>query len=266
MLLATEYIGSVGRGITHPELTKADDDLVYVVKLQNNRMGRQVLVNEYIAQEIGHLMNLCFPHSELIYLSQDVKTALERKLNKKINRGPHFASRFLSHSHFLTGRNLAKAVNRFEMAGIMFFDHLFHNFDRTHNRRNLLIRREEGGAKIYAIDHSHLFYRGRWELATLRRQEDIIKVNSSRIYGLLLSRYLESKDFEPYVTSFREITDEQLVQIMANIPEEWQVNGEQQAALVQYIIHRRQLAEDICAAICRLIPNKNRRTELREGK
>lgn len=261
MLLATKYIGPVGRGVTRPELVWADDDFAYVVKLQNNRMGRQVLVNEYIAQELGRIMNLCFPPSELIYLSQDVKTALEHRLHKKINRGPHFASRFLNHARFLTGMNLRKAVNFSDMAGIMFFDHLFHNLDRTNNRRNLLIRREEGGAKIYAIDHSHLFYRGRWELTALKRMEEIIKVNSSRIYGILLKRYLDPTDFVPYVTSFCELTDEKILDMMARIPTEWQVTDEQKAALTHFIIYRRQLAEDICEAICRLIPDKNRRTQ-----
>ncbi len=257
MLLAMNYIGPIGRGVTRPELFKADDANSYVVKLQNNRMGRQILVNEYIAKEIGSKLKLCFPNSGLIYLSQDAKTQVERHLNKKISRGPHFASRFISHSTYLTPENITKAINRTDMAGIMFFDHLFHNVDRTHNRRNLLIRREEVGWRIYAIDHSHLFYRGRWNLSTLERMAEMIKVNSSRIYGLLLKRYLQPQDFVPYVESFRELTDEQIVQIIAAIPTEWQVTSQQQAALTHYIIRRRQLADDILAAICRLISDKN---------
>lgn len=255
MLLAIKYIGPVGRGVTRPELFRADDNCAYVVKLQNNRMGRQVLVNEYIAKEIGSKLELCFPDSGLIYLSQDGKTKLEQRLHKNINCGPHFASRFLSHSAFLTPGNITKAINRTEMAGVMFFDHLFHNIDRTHNRRNLLIRREAAGPRIYAIDHSHLFYRGRWDLPGLERMEEMIKVNGSRIYGLLLKRYLEPKNFDPYVASFLKVTDEQIFQIVSAIPTEWQVTSEQQAALVHYIIRRRQLAEAIVAAICRLIPD-----------
>lgn len=257
MLLAINYIGPMGRGVTRPELFKADDNCAYVVKLQNNRMGRQVLVNEYIAREIGSKLKLCFPNSGLIYLSQEAKTKLESRLNKKINRGPHFASQFISHSAFLTPGNINKAINRRDMAGIMFFDHLFHNVDRTHNRRNLLIRREEGGLRIYAIDHSHLFYRGRWDLAALERLEEIITVNSSRIYGLLLNRYLEPQDFASYAAKFRELTDDEIFQIIAAIPSEWQVTREQQTALVNYVIRRRQLADDIVAAICRLIPDKH---------
>ena len=257
MLLAINYLGPMGRGVTRPELFKADDNCPYVVKLENNRMGPQVLVNEYIAKEIGSKLKLCFPDSGLIYLSQEAKSNLESRLNKKINRGPHFASRFISHSAFLTPGNITKAINRRDMAGVLFFDHLFHNVDRTHNRRNLLIRREEGGLRIYAIDHSHLFYRGRWDLSTLEHLAEIITVNSSRIYGLLLNRYLIPQDFAPYVTRFGELTDEAILQIIAAIPREWQVTNQQQAALVRYIIRRRQLADDIVAAISRLIPDKN---------
>ena len=49
MLEAVEYIGRVGVGVTSPSLIKGDDGFTYVVKMQNNRLGTKVLVNEYIA-------------------------------------------------------------------------------------------------------------------------------------------------------------------------------------------------------------------------
>lgn len=261
MRLAEKYIRPVSRGVTRPQLLVADDGLVYVVKLIDNRMGQDVLVNEYLAGEIGKSLSLCFPPSDLLYLSQNAKTFMERRLQRKVARGPHFASLFLAGSHYVTVRSIRQAINWPEMAGIVFFDHLFHNFDRTYNYRNLLIRKENEGARIYAIDHSHLFYRGRWTVESLHRQQEMIKINCFRLYGILLKHYLKPEHFSKYLAAFTALSDDAFMKLVESIPQEWEASGARRQALFTYLVRRRELADKIVASLCQLIPDQNRGTD-----
>ncbi|HWQ62155.1 MAG TPA: HipA family kinase, partial [Negativicutes bacterium] len=66
MLTALEHLGATARGVTSPQLFRADDGRVYVVKLQNNRLGPKVLANELIAARLGVALGLCFPPGGVI--------------------------------------------------------------------------------------------------------------------------------------------------------------------------------------------------------
>ncbi len=253
-------MGSVGLGVTAPQLFRANDGKVYIVKLQNNRLGRKVLVNELLAARFGELMNLCFPPSDIILLDQQVIKKSRRLRAAGVDAGLHFASQYLNHTRYVEWRNLRKAANKQEMAGVMLFDHIFHNFDRTWNRRNLLLRREEGGYKLYAIDNSHLFRKGRWTIRLLDKLVADTAVNSTRSYGWLLKYFLKPRDFYPYISRVLEITDGQLEDIVATIPVEWLPEGDERQALLGYLIKRRNMVRVIAEKIYTLIPNVHRRT------
>ena len=169
MLTAQEYLGSVGIGVTSPQLFRADDDKVYVVKLQNNCMGTKVLVNEYLACWFGLHMELCFPPGDFIEIDEQVLKKKRRFQGVRFSRGPHFASQYIYNNHYVGKHDLRSAVNKSAMAGVMLFDHMFHNVDRTKNRKNLLVCRVNSADVLYAIDNSHLFVRGAVECPVARK-------------------------------------------------------------------------------------------------
>ncbi|MCX7781557.1 MAG: hypothetical protein N2491_11750 [Negativicutes bacterium] len=255
MLTATEYLGSIGIGVTSPRLFRADDGHIYVVKLQHNRLGPKVLANEYIAAKLGEELKLCFPASDLIRLEADVILKSPKLVRAGLQPGIHFACRYLSHSAYVDRRKLAKAVNKEQLAGVMLLDHLLHNVDRTWNRKNLIIRREEEGAKIYAIDNSHLFVRGRWTAETLRQLADRIIINHRRSYGILLKYYLKPADFVPYLAAVSRLSDQYISELVASIPGEWLPLAAERQALISYLSRRRELAAAICSQLCSLIPD-----------
>ena len=164
MLIAVQYIGSVGVGVTRPQFFRADDEQIYVVKLQNNRLGSKVLVSEFLAAKLGELMNLCFPTSAIILINEQTVQKNQSLIPPEISLGRHFASLYLTNTEYVGKHNIYQAINTAEMAGVLLFDHMFHNADRADNRKNLLLRQEDDGYKIYAIDNSHLFRSGRWTL------------------------------------------------------------------------------------------------------
>jgi len=266
MLTVVEYLGSVGVGVTAPQLFRANDGKVYVVKLQNNRLGCKVLVNELIACRFAELMDLCFPPGAIIQIDEIFIQKNRRLRAARIKPGRHFASRYLNAAEYVGRRNLTRAVNKSQMAGVMLFDHMFHNVDRTWNRKNLLLRREDTLYKLYAIDNSHLFRSGRWTLALLNKLAGKIGVNKRRSFGWLLKYYLSKNDFEPYIAQVKSITNSQLRQLVSEIPEEWLPEQAERDALLKYMITRRDKVDEIAGELIKLIPDVNRRSNINKDK
>lgn len=266
MLIGLNYLGPVGRGVTTPQLFRATDGKVYVVKLQKNRLGPKVLANEFLGARLGEILGLCFPPGDVIRLDEQVLKSSRRPLPSSIVPGKHFACQYLSNTRYLNSFNLRKAGNKEEMAGVILFDHLFHNADRTLNWRNLLLRREEGGYKIYAIDNSHLFRRGRWTKASLEKMAPQIKINKFRIYGTLLKRVMRPEYFAGYLAKLQQLSDSDLQTLVDEIPSEWLPYSGDRQALHQFLITRRDMAGDIVTCLCSLIPDKYRRSNIDKGK
>jgi len=254
MLIAVEYLGSVGVGATSPQFFRADDDNIYVVKLQNNRLGPKVLANEFVAARLGKLMNLCFPRSDIIQMSEQGLKKKQGPMTPAISPGRHFASLYLDNTEYVGKHNLHQAINKTEMAGVLLFDHLFHNADRANNKKNLLLRREETGCKIYAIDHSHLFRTGRWTLESLADLSSRIKPYYRHSFGILLKDYLSSQDFLPYVEKVGTINNKDIEKIMEEIPEEWLPNQLERQGLTHHITLRCAMAHKIFDILCDYIP------------
>ena len=264
MLIALTYLGPVGRGVTTPQLFRASDGKVYVVKMQNNRLGTRVLVNELLAARFGEAIGLCFPPGDVIKIDAEVLKNSRRALPAGIKPGRHFACQYLSNARYLDSYNLYKANNKAEMAGVMLFDHLFFNLDRTLNRRNLLLRREGKGHRIYAIDNSHLFRRGRWTIESLEKMAGKIKINQFRVYGTLIRRWLAPEFFDGYLDKIRQLTDRDLEALVEEIPQEWLPHVNDRQVLLDFLRTRRDMAGEIVTCLCALIPHR-RRKETGEG-
>jgi len=266
MLTALEYLGSVGIGVTSPQLFRANDDKIYVVKLQNNCMGTKVLVNEYVAYWFGLQMELCFPPGDFIEIDEQVLKKKRRLQAAGIKRGPHFASQYIHSNRYVAKRDLQNAVNKQTMAGVMLFDHMFHNVDRTKNRKNLLVRCEESTEVLYAIDNSHLFVRGRWNAQSLEKLVDRIIVNRWRAYGWLLKHFLVPQDFAPYACRVMGIDQEELTQFVDSIPQEWLPDVQERTALLRYMTTRCHMIHEIVEKLCQSIPDIHRSTYFYQGK
>lgn len=258
MLKAEKYIRTIGVGVTSPRIFRANDGLFYVVKLQRNRLGPKVLANELLAAKMGEKLDLCFPPGGVMELDSEVILRYPELARDGILPGKQFACLYLPHSYYVDRRKLSKAVNKQQLAGVMLFDHLLHNMDRTWNRKNLLIRREEAGARVYAIDNSHLFMRGRWTVNSLRKLAGRFEVNHCRSYGVLLKHYLKPADFQPYAQAIQQLSNEEIAGFVEQIPLEWLPDQAERLALAEHIISRRNLVPEICRHLFALIPDINR--------
>lgn len=265
MFRALQYIGPVGLGATSPQLFRAQtnngESKICVVKLTVNRLGTKVLVNELLAVQFGQWLNLCFPPGGLILIPQDVLQKSRRLTAAGVVSGWHFGCEYLDKSQYVTKYNLHRAINKEQMAGVMLFDHLFHNPDRTENRKNLLLRKESDSYKLYAIDNSHLFRRGKWTIDMLKEMTDTITLNHRRSYGVLLKYYFNPELFAHYAQLVEKIADEKLIGFVESIPQEWLANKGERQALTEFLIARRSKAAWVAERLSELIPNVNRRTD-----
>lgn len=266
MLYALEYLGAAGLGVTSPQLFRADDGRVYVVKLQNNKLGPKVLANEFIGARLGEDLGLCFPPGGIIKLTEELLKKNRRLRAAGVTPGRHFASQFLNGTEYVCRHNIARAANLGEVAGVMFLDHLTHNLDRTVNRRNLLIRREGSVWRVYAIDNSHLFRRALWTEETLERLAARNRVNRHGVYGTLLKHYLKPDHFLPYLAKVKEWGDDYLGSVVAAIPGEWLPHATERQAMVKFLAARRGEAEAVATSLAALIPDKHRRADANKGE
>lgn len=256
MLIAVRYMGKVGAGVTAPQLFRADDGNVYVVKLQNNRLGQKVLVNELLASKLGEIMELCFPPSGIIEINEQTMGKSPRLQGLGVSLGQHFASRYINRTEYVAKNSLNQVTNVSDMAGVILFDHLFHNADRTNNGKNLLLRPEDSGYRIFAIDNSHLFRSGRWTIELLKALSTRLKSYCRFTYSALLKDYLMPQDFLPYMTKVAMLSDEQVDNLVAEIPGEWLAEAAERQALASYIKIRRDMVETIWKNLCKYIPKE----------
>lgn len=261
MLTAVMYLGAVGLGVTSPQLFRADDGKVYVVKLQNNRLGLKVLVNEYLASRLARPLELCFPPGGIIKIDDELLQKSRRLRAARVSAGFHFASQYISGSRYVVRANIVKAENKSQMAGVMLFDHMFHNLDRTWNRRNLIICRQEEACLIYAIDNSHLFKRGKWNIGSLGKLEPQIIMNYRRAYGWLLKYFLTAEDFKGYIVKVKALTDEEIAEIVTDIPPEWLPDEKERQALIHYIAARRDMIDKIAHPFLSLLTDHYGRSD-----
>ncbi|SDF22525.1 HipA family kinase [Sporomusa acidovorans] len=266
MYRALRYIGPVGLGATSPQLFRAENDCgdvkVCVVKLSTNRLGTKVLVNELLAAQFGEWLKLCFPPGGLIHLSPELLKGSRRLTAAAVPSGWHFGCEYLQGVRYVDKYDLHRVVNKEQMAGVMLFDHLFHNPDRTENRKNLLIRRERSGYKLYAIDNSHLFRRGKWTINKLKELVDTITINHRRSYGVLLKYYLKPEQLFNYAAAVKAIGDDKLARFMDGIPEEWLPDGTERQALHEFLLARRDKADWVAEKLSRLIPNVHQGSDM----
>lgn len=266
MLTAIAYLGAVGLGVTSPQLFRADDGRIYVVKLMNNRLGPKVLSNELLACRLAELLGLCFPPGDVIRIGSSILEKSKRLKSARTPAGLHFASRYIADGRYVVRSNIRKVVNKEQMAGVMLFDHIFHNLDRTWNRRNLIISHTDDGYKIYAIDNSHLFKRGRWNAKWLEKLEPQIIMNYRRAFGWLLKHYLSTDDFRHYIEKVKDITDQQVADIIEEIPQEWLPDEAERQALLRYVLARRNMVDRIAQPFLALLTYKNRGANANKGE
>lgn len=255
MLLVKEYLGEVGVGATSPLFFRADDDRTYIVKVMFNPLGGKVLASEHIAACFGRLWGLPFPDSDFFVITEKWLNEHPQFYDTAITSGIHFASRYLESVRYVTPEILPAIRNRKYAAGMLLFDHLFHNGDRAHNRKNMLLLPYDASSyTLCGIDHSHLFRSGRWTDHSLDDWAYRIRLYDQNMYGRFLSDWIYADDFTPYLHMIEQTKDSAIKEIIRSVPREWLPDPQERKALFRFLKIRFDLVDDIFHKICKRIP------------
>lgn len=147
-----ELISNI-RGTTNPLLVKSNEKL-YVLKSMNKDSYNYSLINEWIAFNIGKLLNVPIPNAQVVSL----------QFKEKSNYGllfeyrPPFDYLNLCETNKLpTWQFLSKLKNVNTFSNLLAFDIWINNKDRSSNYGNLLVNKQNNECFYYAIDHGLSF-------------------------------------------------------------------------------------------------------------
>ncbi|MFN2463549.1 MAG: HipA family kinase [Candidatus Dormibacteria bacterium] len=152
---ATRYVTPLREGGSLPGLVEADDDGMYVVKFRGAGQGPRALVAELLAGELARALHLPVPELVLVNLDPRIATAEPDQEVQDLLRASAGLNLGMD---FLPGALAHTAVDMVAPAlasGIVWFDALVMNVDRTARNPNLLRWHREP----WMIDHGAAFYR-----------------------------------------------------------------------------------------------------------
>lgn len=253
MLAAEKYLGAVGVGVTLPQFFQAENGKTYLVKLRRASLNKKILFNERLAAQLGKILGLRFPPSDMIYIDEDLIRQNDILIQLEVLPGWHFASEYLENTGYIDQRRLRKATNTEELAGIVLFDHLLLNKDRAHNRKNMIIQQTTKEWIVYGIDHSHLFGSCNWTGEGLKERQYQFPIYYGFVFNQLFKDYLSLEDFTPYQLKAEKITWAQIEDLVWEVPWNWLPDQAEREAVIRFLFVRFQHTAEVMAVLARHI-------------
>lgn len=149
-------------------LVRGDDDELYVVKLNDNQQGPNLLANEMLGAEFLRAVGLPTPNWKTIlitdeFLKNNPSVYFERATGpgRPVKSGIHFGSYFVHAKDaeyiydFLPSSFSCRIVNPFDFLGIYIFDVWANHHD--HRQAIYSCCSEHSTVNAYFIDNGHLF-------------------------------------------------------------------------------------------------------------
>ncbi|HBO45946.1 MAG TPA: hypothetical protein DD670_18895 [Planctomycetaceae bacterium] len=164
--------------------------------------------------------------------------------------GPAFVTRAAKGNSWSgAAKDLDALVNPGDVGKLVVFDTWVRNADRyppdlTSRRPNFdnvfletVVDRRVGKSRLIAMDHSHCFTSG-GELD--ERIAHINRIKDSRLYGLFpgFKPKIRQEDVEAGIDRLSELDHKFVLDVVATIPDAWEVRPEAASALVEFVCRR----------------------------
>lgn len=260
-------------------------------EIVNGKKQNAVFFQELLCSLLAKKLLIPIPNFAIIELEKEfIEANAELRFSGKFTPGLYFATEEIPDVEDNISDNYSLAIekglprikrawsgyfkdvsNSQDYANIMAFDLFIQNADRFCNNGNLLIGCEKGQRKVFAIDHGHAFGNPYFEIGKV----DFLRVNQQPEYidwflgelrkhggGFTLGSIFQgmqnnidltqSNPFSEIINRIENLTDEQLIQIMSEIPDEWTVMGNQQRnTYVEFLCRQRSLVRYIIIEMVR---------------
>ena len=212
-VVVTRYVTPLREGGSLPALADADDGFKYVIKFRGAGHGVKALIAELLGGLLAKTLGLPVP--ELVFATLDEafgRTEADEEIQDllKFSQGLNLGLHFLSGA--LTFDPQAYEVEETLASQVVWLDAFITNVDRTFRNTNMLVWHKE----LWLIDHGASFYFHHsftnWEKSALT-PFSLIKDH------VLLAKATQLEEVNQAFT--RILTDEVLLEIVQQIPEDW---------------------------------------------
>ena len=233
------------RGGAQSQLMRASDGALYVVKFQNNPQGKRVLANELIATRLAQVIGLPVAPCTIIEVrSMLIERTPELRIESETHSVPcapglQTASRFVAQTgtsaqvwDWLPGALLNSTRNLNAFAGMLAFDWWTFNRDS----RQAVFSRIGCRGKCTAtfIDQGYCFNGTRWTFPEM----NVPCVYPVRDVYAVVNGW---RSFEPWLSRIERLRESVLWDVVADIPEEWEVPRDAIKDLVNALQERQKL-------------------------
>ncbi len=257
------------RGGAQSHLLQAGDNDYYVVKFRNNPQHRRVLVNEWIAGSLMQRLGFWAPRTAVIEITRDF-LAKNPEVNIQtgqkttaVQPGLHFGSRYpgdpaeVAVYDALPSSLLPSVSNYGEFIGALVFDKWVGNTDK---RQAVFYRAQSvhgfSGQRMIAqfIDNGLAFGGSDWDLKAVGPLAGLYW--DKTVYTDVRS----SDSFEPWVSLIQGIREQELWDIVSDVPKDWVADDQNSLVrLIDALLRRRarlaDLVYDVREAQPALFPN-----------
>ncbi|MGM0215018.1 HipA family kinase [Enterococcus sp. AZ109] len=228
-------------GTTHPFSVKTDDDKIYVLKGIHDECTNKALVNELVSARLAELLELPIPPHSIVELTQDVISENTEMSLLNFVPGPCFASVYIKGNPRINPMYLESITNKCDIPGIVLFDQLLLNTDRSNNDGNLYYNPKKKTLMI--IDHTNIF--GGFQYWTVEDLKQRIKIPpliienlNGKLYRYLVPYVYGNSPFDKIEKRINSISNEDISRLFLDIPLEWGISEEEILTMRTFITHQ----------------------------
>jgi hypothetical protein len=223
-------------GKSNAHLITFSDGRDYVVKFFQTGFEK-TLANEWVAYCLARYLGLPVPFARLVEIPQEFSSQIPELAQMNVTQF-QFASIYVPDC--LDGHqvpSIGKITNHDSLAGIIVFDYWLCNRDRT--RKNILLNEEDANRyHLWIIDQAEIFGSYNWNLAEIENLP--AEIMKSATHQIMASFIKEEQDFYDQIELIQTLPIHLIEEIVALIPEDWEVTREERKSMVSTLVTRRK--------------------------
>jgi len=241
------------------------DGEVYIVKFKQNPEGYLALVNEYVCYKLAKLLELPIAEAALINVDHAFVEVYGEEISQFIGEplqpGVHYGSKkIMKASPVSSHRLIQSSSNSHLVPNILLFDQWIGNCDRDANKGNMLFDMLK--KEIVIIDHSHVFelgvlwglYKGSIQLNRLIGSPFKVYEHQGCIFSKLAHIVKGNNPFSDIISKMGRITNEQLWNIIDEVPLEWGLTYDEKKTLHNFLCERLGRITDALPVLSSVLP------------